>query len=206
MMQARPFQAPTPDRYDAALTDIILLQPSQGIDTLARKRLVRHIQLTIPVHAAARAKELDTRFDQAGQPEHEQDEGAQDDDAGEQHALRDQHEDQDQEEDGEGGGGDLVGEEPVGGGLSWGRGVGCGGGGGFLVGGGRAYQGIPNRICCWTVRKKANIPNVVAAAASMMISQKLSWASGQWYFRRRSTTRTSVIFAVVVVGLKEKVT
>lgn len=94
------------------LTNIILFQPGQSVDTLARKRLARHIQLTIPIHAARRPEKLDARFDQPRQPEHEQDEGAEDDDAGEEHALRDEDEDDDEEEDGEGGGGHLVREQP----------------------------------------------------------------------------------------------
>jgi len=43
------------------------------------------------------------------------------------------------------------------------------------------------------------MPSSVAAAAIMTISQKLSWASGQWYLRRRSVTRTiSVVMWRVV--------
>ncbi len=43
------------------------------------------------------------------------------------------------------------------------------------------------------------MPSSVAAPAIMTISQKLSWASGQWYLRRRSVTRTiSVVMWRVV--------
>ena len=84
IQNSQPPQIPKPQR---ALTNIILLQPGQRIDALARKRLARDIQLTIPVDAARGAEELDARLDQAGQPEHEEDEGAQDDDAGEEHPL-----------------------------------------------------------------------------------------------------------------------
>ena len=41
--------------------------------------------------------------------------------------------------------------------------------------------------------KNAKIPSTVADAARKTMSQKLSCASGQWYFFRRSTTTTSVI-------------
>ena len=40
-------------------------------------------------------------------------------------------------------------------------------------------HGVPRFICCCTTMKFANIPRVVPADASMMRSQKLSWASGQ---------------------------
>lgn len=60
-----------------------------------------------------------------------------------------------------------------------------------LIGG--TDHGIPTSICCWTVMKKAKMPSTVADAAMKMRSQKLSCASGQWYFFRRSTTSTSVI-------------
>ena len=49
--------------------------------------------------------------------------------------------------------------------------------------------------------KFAKTPRQVADAASMMMIHMLSWASGQWYFRRRSTTTTSVMFVGLLVGL-----
>lgn len=49
--------------------------------------------------------------------------------------------------------------------------------------------------------KYAKIPNSVADAAAITISQMFSCASGQWYFRRRSTTRTT---SVAIVGMVEE--
>jgi hypothetical protein len=43
-----------------------------------------------------------------------------------------------------------------------------------------SYQGIPMRICCWTVINQANIPRFVAAAAKMINIHRFSWTSGQW--------------------------
>ena len=49
------------------------------------------------------------------------------------------------------------------------------------------------------------MPRIVAPAAVMTISQKLSWASGQWYLRRRSMTRTtSVVIVSEVVEVDER--
>lgn len=44
--------------------------------------------------------------------------------------------------------------------------------------------------------KYVNIPTSVAPAASMTRSHAFSWASGQWYFRRRSRTRITVSLAI----------
>lgn len=48
--------------------------------------------------------------------------------------------------------------------------------------------------------KYTNIPRMVAPEAIIISSQKLSWASGQWYLRRRSRTRITVSRAMFVVG------
>lgn len=55
---------------------------------------------------------MDGGFDQAGQPQHEEDEGAEDDDAGEELALVDEPEEAEEEEECEGADGDHVGEDP----------------------------------------------------------------------------------------------
>ena len=52
--------------------------------------------------------------------------------------------------------------------------------------------------------KFANTPRVVPADASIMMSQKLSWASGQWYFRRRSTTTMSVAMVSPVATIESR--
>ena len=170
------------------LTDITLLQPSQRIQTRARKLLRLNVKLTVPVDAPTRSEQLDARLDQGGQPQDEQDEGADNHDAGEELALADETEDEDEEEDCEGGDGDGVWEQPVAGGQhDRSR------GGVRTEKTDRTNHGVPSCICCWTVMKKAKIPSTVADAARKMMSQKLSCASGQWYFFRRSTTTTSVI-------------
>ncbi len=55
---------------------------------------------------------MDGGFDQAGQPQHEEDEGAEDDDAGEELPLVDEPEEAEEEEECEGADGDHVGEDP----------------------------------------------------------------------------------------------
>ena len=44
---------------------------------------------------------------------------------------------------------------------------------------------------------------MVAAEAIMIISQKLSWASGQMYFLLRSRTRMMVSLAMALEGVEE---
>ena len=56
------------------------------------------------------------------------------------------------------------------------------------IGGG--YHGVPTPIVACIDINKANIPSSAALKVIMMMSQKLSCASGQWNFRRRSVTRT----------------
>ena len=77
------------------------------------------VQVAETVDGAGGAVELDGCFDQAGQEEDEEDEGAEDDDAGEELALLDQGEDYEEEEEGEGAGCDAVGEYPGFWGLVW---------------------------------------------------------------------------------------
>lgn len=55
------------------------------------------------------------------------------------------------------------------------------------------YHGIPTLSVFCMLMNIAKMPSVVAEAAIMIRSQKLSWISGQEYFRRRSTTRISVL-------------
>lgn len=55
---------------------------------------------------------MDRSLDQARQPEHEEDEGAEDDDAGEELPLVDEPEQAEEEEQREGADGDHVGEDP----------------------------------------------------------------------------------------------
>ena len=52
------------------------------------------------------------------------------------------------------------------------------------------YHGVPTPIVACIDINKANIPSSAALKVIMMMSQKLSCASGQWNFRRRSVTRT----------------
>jgi len=58
---------------------------------------------------------------------------------------------------------------------------------------GKSDHGIPRPICDCMVMKLAKTPRHVPAAAKVMRSQKLSCASGQWYFRRRWTVTISVV-------------
>ena len=44
---------------------------------------------------------------------------------------------------------------------------------------GAAYHGIPSRICSWTTRNWALIPNTTLAATSIVRIQKFSCISGQ---------------------------
>lgn len=58
------------------------------------------------------------------------------------------------------------------------------------------YHGIPSfRVFCIAVRY-ANIPRRTEEAIIIITSQKLSWTSGQWYFRRRWTVMISVVAIV----------
>lgn len=56
-----------------------------------------------------------------------------------------------------------------------------------LIGGrgGGTYQGTPSFNVFWIAVRYANTPRMTAEETSIMKIQKLSWASGQWYFRRR---------------------
>lgn len=69
-----------------ALTDVVLREPRKRLHRHPRIDLIAYIRLTIPIHVA-RAVELDGRLDQGCEPQHEQDETAQEDDAGDEEAL-----------------------------------------------------------------------------------------------------------------------
>lgn len=63
--------------------------------------LIIDVRLTVAVDVPGRAEELDGRFDDAGDVEHEQDERTDHDDAGKQSTLIYKHELEPDEEDGE---------------------------------------------------------------------------------------------------------
>ena len=77
------------------LTNTFLLQIRQSLDPLSLVRHARHIQIAISIHGARRTEELDARFDEACEPEHEKDKGAQDYYSREEDALADEDEDED---------------------------------------------------------------------------------------------------------------
>ena len=70
------------------LTDPLRLQPRQRRFPIRQPR-TRLVQIAIAVYGPGGPVELDGRFDEAGQEEHEEDEGAEDYDAGEELALLD---------------------------------------------------------------------------------------------------------------------
>jgi hypothetical protein len=91
----------------------MLLQPSQCSNIRPRYRLPAHKYITLRIDIPRGPPKLDTRHDEPDKPEHEEDEGAEDHDAREELALRDQPEHEGEEEDREGGDGDPVGEVPA---------------------------------------------------------------------------------------------
>lgn len=95
------------------LTDSILRQPRQRLDRIPLVRLVRHVILAVGVDVGRAAVQLQRRLDQPRQPQDEENETAEDDDAGDQEPLRNQDEDQDDEGDAEGADGDHEREEPA---------------------------------------------------------------------------------------------
>ena len=95
------------------LTDIILHQPRQRRQALPPTLLTPHKQRAIPIHVPLRPPQLDAHDDQSDEPEHEEDEGAEDHDAGEQGARVDQVEDEEDEGDPERARGDVVCEVPA---------------------------------------------------------------------------------------------
>ena len=78
----------------------------------ARELIPIDIQIAIAIDVAHRPEQLQRRLDGAREPEHEKDEGPQDDDAGQEQALRDEIDDQEEEEEREARGADLEDEEP----------------------------------------------------------------------------------------------
>ena len=92
------------------ITYALRLQPRQRGRARAVTRCVR---VAVAVHTALGAVQLYRGLDQAGEPKDEEDEGAEDDDAGEELALGDEDKDDEKEEEGEDAGGDHVGEYPV---------------------------------------------------------------------------------------------
>lgn len=97
-------------------TQPVRLQPRQR--RLARPR-GWPVGIAVAVHGPLGAVELDRGLDEAGQPQHEEDEGAEHDDAGEELPLVDEAEEAEEEEQRERADGDHVGEDPgEGGGVS----------------------------------------------------------------------------------------
>jgi len=91
-------------------TDIILRQPRQRVHTVPLELHVRHVVLAVGVDVGRAAEHLQCRLDQPRQPEHPEDEAADDDDGREEEALRGEDEDHDHEDDAQGADGDHVGE------------------------------------------------------------------------------------------------
>ena len=77
------------------------------------RAVARSVGVTVAVHTALRPVQLYGSLNQARKPKHEEDKGAEHDDAGEELALGDEHEDDEEEEEGEDAGSDHVGEYPV---------------------------------------------------------------------------------------------
>ncbi|QSZ31187.1 hypothetical protein DSL72_000750 [Monilinia vaccinii-corymbosi] len=100
-----------PSRHPA-LTDRAFLQPGQRAGRRAALWIRHHVQVAITIDGARGAPQLHRPHDQADHPQHEEDERAEDHDAGEQLPLRDQPEHQDQEGHAEGGRDDPVGKIP----------------------------------------------------------------------------------------------
>lgn len=93
-------------------TNGTLRQPRHGLQVIPPEVIVIHVDLAIVVDVADDAVQLERGLDEPRQPEHEENKAADDDDAGEEEALRGEDQDQDDEEDAEGAGDDHVGEEP----------------------------------------------------------------------------------------------
>jgi len=89
----------------------MLFQPSQGTGAGTLDSVAVNVQAAIPVDATG-PPQLDTDDDEADGPQDEEDEGAHDDDAGQQLALGNQPQHDDDEDDGERADGDPVGEVP----------------------------------------------------------------------------------------------
>lgn len=92
------------------LADAVGLQPGQGRFALAR---AGPDQVAVAADALLGAVEQDRRLDQAGEPEHEEDEGAQYDDPWQEQALRNQDDHGEEEDEREGRRGDFVREDPI---------------------------------------------------------------------------------------------
>lgn len=90
-----------------------LLQPSQGLERLARGRVVEDQDVAVVAHGPRGAPHLDADDDQADEPQHEEHEGAEDHDGREQPPLRYEPQQQHDEDDRERRDRDPVGEEPV---------------------------------------------------------------------------------------------
>lgn len=75
--------------------------------------MAKDVRVALALDVALRAEELDRGLDEAGDVEDEEDEGADDDEAGQHAALVDEQEHEDDEDDGEGADGDAVGHDPV---------------------------------------------------------------------------------------------
>jgi len=69
-------------------TNVILRQPCQSLHRDARVLLVIDVVVAVGVDVTLRAVELNRRLDQTCQPENEEDEGPDQDTAGDEHAAR----------------------------------------------------------------------------------------------------------------------
>lgn len=96
-----------------ALTNIVLLQPRQRLETLSLRLSVLHIQIAVPIHISSRTPEFHAGADYSDHPEDEEDEGAEDYYAGEELFLLDEDYEDDDKDYAEGAGDDVVCEVPV---------------------------------------------------------------------------------------------
>src|ERR1700722_14093526 len=72
------------------LTNTMLLQPSQCINTLTPRLLPNNIKIAICIHTPSRSPKLNTDDYEPNQPQHEENKGAEDNDTWEEGALRDE--------------------------------------------------------------------------------------------------------------------
>ncbi|KAI2042496.1 hypothetical protein LOZ38_006862, partial [Ophidiomyces ophidiicola] len=96
----------------SARTDIPLGQPGEGVDAGAAIDHGLDVVLAVGVDAGDGAVHLQRDADEAGQPQGEQDERAQQDDLGDQLVLEDQEDDEQHEGHAQAAGGDHEGEDP----------------------------------------------------------------------------------------------
>lgn len=92
------------------LADTVRLQPGQCSFALTRAGAD---QVAVAADTLLRTVEQNRRLDQTGEPQHEQDEGAQHHDPRQEQALRNQDDHGEEEDEGKGRDGNLVGEYPI---------------------------------------------------------------------------------------------